>query len=70
SLGNGAPVLLVIEDVQWLDRSTEEFLAYLQHSPRGRRRSTTRSVAPRQRASLSGRDVSTMHSAAARGECC
>ncbi|RQT97094.1 TOMM system kinase/cyclase fusion protein [Burkholderia cenocepacia] len=34
SLGNGAPVLLVIEDVQWLDRSTEEFLAYLQHSPR------------------------------------
>ncbi|RQV73948.1 TOMM system kinase/cyclase fusion protein [Burkholderia anthina] len=34
SLGNGAPVLLVIEDVQWLDRSTEDFLAYLQHSPR------------------------------------
>jgi TOMM system kinase/cyclase fusion protein len=34
SLGNGAPVLLVIEDVQWLDRSTEDFLAYLQRSPR------------------------------------
>ncbi|VWB31173.1 serine/threonine protein kinase [Burkholderia lata] len=34
SLGNGAPVLLVVEDVQWIDRSTEDFLAYLQHSPR------------------------------------
>ncbi|WP_175762836.1 TOMM system kinase/cyclase fusion protein [Burkholderia ambifaria] len=34
SLGNGAPVLLVIEDVQWIDRSTEDFLAYLQRSPR------------------------------------
>ncbi|MEN2469374.1 TOMM system kinase/cyclase fusion protein [Burkholderia sp. GS2Y] len=34
SLGNGAPVLLVVEDVQWIDRSTEDFLAYLQRSPR------------------------------------
>ncbi|MDN7519809.1 TOMM system kinase/cyclase fusion protein [Burkholderia sp. AU45251] len=34
SLGNGAPVLLVVEDVQWLDRSTEDFLAHLQRSPR------------------------------------
>lgn len=34
SLGNGAPVLLVIEDVQWIDRSTADFLAYLQCSPR------------------------------------
>lgn len=34
SLGNGAPVLLVVEDVQWIDRSTEAFLAYLQRSPR------------------------------------
>nr|WP_310130150.1 TOMM system kinase/cyclase fusion protein [Burkholderia ambifaria] len=33
SLGNGAPVLLVVEDVQWIDRSTEDFLAYLQRSP-------------------------------------
>ncbi|KVR78748.1 TOMM system kinase/cyclase fusion protein [Burkholderia ubonensis] len=36
SLGNGAPILLVVEDVQWLDRSTEEFLAFLQRSPRAR----------------------------------
>ncbi|WP_241299975.1 AAA family ATPase, partial [Burkholderia stabilis] len=34
SLGNGGPVLLVVEDVQWIDRSTEAFLAYLQRSPR------------------------------------
>ncbi|VWC69611.1 serine/threonine protein kinase [Burkholderia lata] len=34
SLGNGAPVLLVVEDVQWIDRSTEDFLAYLHRSPR------------------------------------
>jgi len=34
SLGNGAPVLLVVEDVQWIDRSTEAFLEYLQRSPR------------------------------------
>ncbi|VWB25321.1 serine/threonine protein kinase [Burkholderia lata] len=34
SLGNGAPVLLVVEDVQWIDHSTEAFLAYLQRSPR------------------------------------
>ncbi|WGS44688.1 TOMM system kinase/cyclase fusion protein [Burkholderia sp. JSH-S8] len=34
SLGNGAPVLLVVEDVQWIDRSTEDFLAYLRRSPR------------------------------------
>ncbi|WP_175952807.1 TOMM system kinase/cyclase fusion protein [Burkholderia sp. BCC0405] len=34
SLGHGAPVLLVVEDVQWIDRSTEDFLAYLQRSPR------------------------------------
>ncbi|WP_043301757.1 TOMM system kinase/cyclase fusion protein, partial [Burkholderia paludis] len=34
SLGNGAPVLLVVEDVQWIDRSTEDFLGYLQGSPR------------------------------------
>lgn len=33
SLGNGAPVLLVVEDVQWIDRSTEDFLAYLRRSP-------------------------------------
>ncbi|MGU7770114.1 TOMM system kinase/cyclase fusion protein [Burkholderia sp. MR1-5-21] len=36
SLGNGAPVLLVVEDVQWIDRSTEDFLAFLQRSPRAR----------------------------------
>ncbi|KVO38478.1 protein kinase [Burkholderia ubonensis] len=36
SLGNGAPILLVVEDVQWLDRSTEDFLAFLQRSPRAR----------------------------------
>ncbi|RQQ05913.1 TOMM system kinase/cyclase fusion protein [Burkholderia stagnalis] len=34
SLGNGAPVLLVVDDVQWIDRSTEDFLAYLRRSPR------------------------------------
>lgn len=34
SLGNGAPVLLVVEDVQWIDRLTEDFLAYLQRSTR------------------------------------
>ncbi|WP_175019789.1 TOMM system kinase/cyclase fusion protein [Burkholderia contaminans] len=34
SLGHGAPVLLVVEDIQWIDRSTEDFLAYLAHSPR------------------------------------
>ena len=34
SLGNGAPVLLVVDDVQWIDRSTEDFLAYLQRSSR------------------------------------
>ncbi|WP_423382457.1 TOMM system kinase/cyclase fusion protein [Burkholderia sp. LMG 32019] len=34
SLGNGAPVLIVVEDVQWIDRSTEDFFAYLQRSPR------------------------------------
>ncbi|KVN24963.1 protein kinase [Burkholderia pyrrocinia] len=34
SLGNGAPVLLIVEDVQWIDRSTEDFLAYLRRSPR------------------------------------
>ncbi|WP_176045895.1 TOMM system kinase/cyclase fusion protein [Burkholderia sp. BCC1644] len=34
SLGNGVPLLLVVEDVQWIDRSTEDFLAYLQRSPR------------------------------------
>ncbi|MXN79513.1 TOMM system kinase/cyclase fusion protein [Burkholderia sp. 4701] len=34
SLGNGAPVLLVVEDVQWIDRSTEDFLAHLRRSPR------------------------------------
>lgn len=34
SLGNGGPVLLVVEDVQWIDRSTEAFLVYLQRSPR------------------------------------
>lgn len=34
SLGNGAPVLFVVDDVQWIDRSTEDFLAYLRRSPR------------------------------------
>ncbi|MDY7804726.1 TOMM system kinase/cyclase fusion protein [Burkholderia stagnalis] len=34
SLGNGAPVLLVVDDVQWIDRSTEDFLAHLRRSPR------------------------------------
>ncbi|KVT50773.1 TOMM system kinase/cyclase fusion protein [Burkholderia ubonensis] len=36
SLGNGAPILLVVEDVQWIDCSTEDFLAFLHRSPRGR----------------------------------
>jgi TOMM system kinase/cyclase fusion protein len=32
SIGNGAPVLLVVEDVQWIDRSTEDFLKWLRRS--------------------------------------
>lgn len=34
SLGNGAPILLVVEDVQWIDRSTRDFLESLRCSPR------------------------------------
>ncbi|PCE29878.1 TOMM system kinase/cyclase fusion protein [Burkholderia ubonensis] len=36
SLGHDAPILLVVEDVQWLDRSTEDFLAFLRRSSRAR----------------------------------
>lgn len=32
SLGNGAPVLVIVEDVQWIDRSTEDFLKSLRRS--------------------------------------
>ncbi|ORC51308.1 TOMM system kinase/cyclase fusion protein [Burkholderia sp. A27] len=36
SLGDGAEILLVVEDVQWIDRSTQDFLESLRRSPRAR----------------------------------
>ncbi|MGH8779292.1 TOMM system kinase/cyclase fusion protein [Paraburkholderia sp.] len=35
SLGGGAPVLLVVEDVQWIDRATADFLDALRGHPGG-----------------------------------
>lgn len=31
SIGQGAPVLLVVEDVQWIDKTSADFLALLRH---------------------------------------
>ena len=37
ALGRGAPVLLVLEDVHWVDRSTQDFVRFLVRGLRGER---------------------------------